>query len=74
MPNAGADALVTERRGVDVRQRFDGHGANSPDAWILGPSDPAAFHPTLDGYKAYTAAVNSALGAIKPPCGAHHGG
>jgi lysophospholipase L1-like esterase len=81
--NAAADTLdsviaaAATRAGfqfVDVRQRFDGHGANSPDAWILGPSDPAAFHPTLDGYKAYTAAVNSALGAIKPPCGAHHGG
>jgi len=50
---------------VDVRQRFDGHGANSPEPWILGPSDPGAFHPTLDGYEAYTAAVNSALGPVK---------
>ncbi|WP_456825522.1 SGNH/GDSL hydrolase family protein [Cellulomonas sp. P5_E12] len=50
---------------VDVRQRFDGHGANSPDPWILGPSDPGAFHPILDGYEAYTAAVNSALGPVK---------
>ncbi|WP_028045538.1 SGNH/GDSL hydrolase family protein [Cellulomonas sp. URHE0023] len=57
---------------VDVRKRFDGHGANSPDAWILGPTDPGAFHPTVEGYKAYTAAVNSALGPVKPGCGGHH--
>jgi lysophospholipase L1-like esterase len=72
--NAGADALdaviaaAAGRAGfqyVDVRKRFDGHGVNSPDAWILGPFDPGAFHPTADGYEAYTAAVNSALGPVK---------
>jgi hypothetical protein len=57
---------------VDVRKRFDGHGANAPDPWILGPSDPGRFHPTVDGYKAYTAAVNSALGPVKPGRGGHH--
>ena len=72
--NAAADTLdsviadAAARAGfqyVDVRRRFDGHGANSPDAWIHGPLDPAAFHPTLEGYDAYTAAVNSALGPVK---------
>ncbi|MCL1871911.1 MAG: SGNH/GDSL hydrolase family protein [Promicromonosporaceae bacterium] len=72
--NAGADTLdsviasAASRAGfqyVDVRKRFDGHGANSPEAWIHGPLDPAAFHPTLEGYEAYTAAVNSALGPVK---------
>ncbi|WP_273652539.1 SGNH/GDSL hydrolase family protein [Cellulomonas fimi] len=71
--NAAADTLATvvsaasDRSGfryVDVRKRFDGHGANAPDPWILGPTDPAAFHPTADGYAAYAAAVTSALG----PC------
>ncbi|KRD43870.1 triacylglycerol lipase [Cellulomonas sp. Root930] len=79
--NAAADTLdaviaaAADRAGfqfVDVRTRFDGHGANSPDPWILGPSDPGAFHPTVEGYEAYTAAVNSALGPVKPGCGRHH--
>lgn len=79
--NAAADALDTviadaaARAGfrfVDVRQRFDGHGANSPDPWILGPTDPGAFHPTLEGYEAYTSAVGSALGRDRPGCGRHH--
>jgi len=79
--NAGADTLDTviaaaaARAGfrfVDVRQRFEGHGANSPDPWILGPTDPGAFHPTLEGYEAYTAAVGSALGPDTPGCGRHH--
>jgi len=69
--NAAADTLdaviaaAADRAGsqfVDVRRRFDGHGANSPAPWILGPSDPGAFHPTIEGYRAYTAAVTSALG------------
>ena len=67
-------AAAADRAGfqfVDVRKRFDGHGANSPDPWILGPSDPGAFHPTAAGYEAYTAAVNSALGPVKPGCGGH---
>ena len=79
--NAGADTLDTviadavARAGfrfVDVRTRFVGHGANSPDPWILGPTDPGAFHPTVSGYRAYTAAVNSALGPITTGCGRHH--
>jgi len=79
--NAGADTLDTviadavARAGfrfVDVRTRFDGHGANAPDPWILGPTDPGAFHPTVSGYRAYTAAVNSALGPITTGCGRHH--
>lgn len=48
---------------VDVTKRFDGHGANSPEPWILGPFDLGAFHPNADGYEAYTAAVTA---AIKP--------
>jgi hypothetical protein len=79
--NAAADTLdaviadAVARAGfqlVDVRTRFDGHGANSPDPWILGPTDPGAFHPTLEGYQAYAAAVNSALGSITPRCDRHH--
>ena len=78
--NAAADTLdsviaaAATRAGfqfVDVRERFDGHGANSPDPWILGPSEPGALHPTLNGYKAYTAAVNSALGPVWLDCGGH---
>jgi lysophospholipase L1-like esterase len=78
--NAAADTLdaviaaAAGRAGfrfVDVRARFDGHGANAPEAWILGASDPGAFHPTVEGYRAYTAAVNSALGPVKPRCGGH---
>ncbi|WP_068269380.1 SGNH/GDSL hydrolase family protein [Aldersonia kunmingensis] len=71
--NAGADVLnitiaaATERNRfqfVEVGPRFDGHGVNAPDAWILPPTDPARFHPNINGYKAYTAAVNSALGPV----------
>jgi lysophospholipase L1-like esterase len=47
---------------VDVTKRFLGHGVNAPDAWILGPFDPGAFHPNADGYEAYTAAVTAAVG------------
>lgn len=46
---------------VDVTERFTGHGVNAPDAWILGPFDPGAFHPDSNGYQAYTAAVTSAI-------------
>jgi lysophospholipase L1-like esterase len=46
---------------VDVTKRFVGHGVNAPDAWILGPFDPGAFHPNADGYEAYTAAVTAAI-------------
>lgn len=70
--NDGADQLnavmaaAAARHGfdfVDVTSRFIDHGVNAPDAWVLGPRDPAAFHPTLDGYEAYASAVTS---AIKP--------
>jgi lysophospholipase L1-like esterase len=68
--NDGADTLngviaaAAARHGfqfVDVTKRFVGHGVNAPDPWILGPFDPAAFHPTLDGYRAYTAALTAAI-------------
>ncbi len=51
---------------VDVTNRFRGHGVNAPSAWILGPFDPAAFHPTLSGYRAYTAAIASTLRHCPP--------
>jgi lysophospholipase L1-like esterase len=57
-----AEAAAEHRfRFVDVTKRFLGHGVNAPDAWILGPSDPGAFHPDADGYAAYTAAVTAAI-------------
>jgi lysophospholipase L1-like esterase len=68
--NDGADLLdeviaaAAARHGfqyVDVRDRFVGHGVNSPDAWLLGPFDPGAFHPNGHGYQAYTAAVTAAI-------------
>lgn len=68
--NDGADLLnevvaqAAEEHGfafVDVTKRFLGHGANAPDAWILGPFDPGAFHPNAAGYEAYTAAVTAAI-------------
>ncbi|MBA2955897.1 SGNH/GDSL hydrolase family protein [Nocardioides sp. MAH-18] len=46
---------------VDVTKRFLDHGVNAPDPWILGLSDPGAFHPNADGYETYTAAVTSAV-------------
>ena len=45
---------------VDVTRRFDGHGVNAPDPWILGPG-PGSFHPNAKGYQAYTAAVTAAI-------------
>jgi lysophospholipase L1-like esterase len=45
---------------VDVTQRFDGHGVNAPAPWILGPGD-GAFHPNINGYKAYTAALTAQI-------------
>ncbi len=68
--NAGADLLnsvisaAAAAHGfqfVDVTRRFVGHGINSPDAWLLGPSDPGALHPNTNGYTAYTAAVTAAI-------------
>jgi len=68
--NDGADTLngviaaAAVRHGfqfVDVTSRFVDHGVNAPDSWVIGPRDPAAFHPTLDGYEAYTAALTAAI-------------
>jgi lysophospholipase L1-like esterase len=68
--NDGADLLnaviraAAVRHGfqfVDVTKRFAGHGVNAPDAWVLGPFDPAAFHPNAAGYEAYTAALTAAV-------------
>jgi lysophospholipase L1-like esterase len=70
--NEGADLLnrviadAAARHGfqfVDVTERFLDHGVNAPEAWILGLSDPGAFHPNREGYRAYAAAVTA---AIKP--------
>lgn len=70
--NDGADELnavlaaAAERHGfdfVDVTKRFVGHGVNAADPWILGATDPGAFHPNLAGYEAYAAAVTS---TVKP--------
>lgn len=46
---------------VDITKRFLDHGANAADPWLLGPFDPAAFHPNAQGYAAYTAAVTAAI-------------
>ena len=51
---------------VDVTERFLGHGVNAPDAWILPPTDAAAFHPNVKGYNAYTAAVIAAIEPSRP--------
>lgn len=69
--NDGADllnAVIAEESDkygfqfVDVTKRFVGHGVNAPKAWINGWDDPAgAFHPNINGYKAYTAALTSQI-------------
>ena len=68
--NDGADllnAVIAEAASahgfdfVDVTQRFQGHGVNAPDPWILGPFDPGAFHPDADGYETYAAALTAAI-------------
>lgn len=68
--NDGADLLnsvIAERAAVhgfqfvDVTKRFVGHGVNAPRPWVLGLEDPGLFHPNLAGYRAYAAAVTSAL-------------
>jgi hypothetical protein len=68
--NEGADLLnevvaaAAARHGfqfVDVTERFLDHGVNAPEPWVLGPADPGRFHPNLQGYRAYTAAVTSAV-------------
>ncbi|RHW26741.1 SGNH/GDSL hydrolase family protein [Nocardioides immobilis] len=75
--NDGADVLnaalraAAEEHGfdyVDVTHRFDGHGVNAPEPWILGllrpdgSLEPGAFHPNAAGYEAYAAAVTAAIG------------
>ncbi len=71
--NAGADLLndvisdAAARHGfqyVDVTTRFLGHGANSPEPYILGPG-PGSFHPNLEGYEAYTAALTSQIAPLR---------
>lgn len=68
--NDGADLLneviaaAAARHGfqfVDVTERFLDHGVNAPEPWVLGPADPGRFHPNTQGYRAYTAAVTSAV-------------
>lgn len=68
--NAGADELnrviraAAEEAGfqfVDVTKRFEGHGVNSPDAWIGGIEDPELFHPTAEGQHAYGVALRSQI-------------
>jgi lysophospholipase L1-like esterase len=46
---------------VDVTERFEGHGVNAPDPWILDAFDPGSFHPNAKGYQAYTAALTAAI-------------
>jgi lysophospholipase L1-like esterase len=67
--NAAADLLDSvikaraEAHGfqyVDVRKRFDGHGVNAPEPYVLGPG-PGSFHPNVEGYEAYTAALTSQI-------------
>lgn len=71
--NDGADLLnatirrVAEQHGfqfVDVTRRFEGHGVNSPEAYLFGVLDPVPFHPTAEGQHAYGVALRS---AIRPP-------
>lgn len=68
--NDGADLLNDVIAGVageygfqfvDVTKRFDDHGVNAPEPWILGLTDPGLFHPNLQGYRAYSAAVTAAI-------------
>jgi len=48
---------------ADVRPRFATHGLGGADPWIAEPTDPAAFHPTLDGYReGYLPVIKNVLG------------
>lgn len=65
---ATANSLGANAQFVDVKGRFAGHEANSPDPWIvLDPAHPFAdynFHPNVTGHaEGYAAAL---LGAVKP--------
>lgn len=68
--NDGADLLneviaaAAQRHGfqfVDVSGRFDGHGVNATEPWILGLEHPARFHPTVEGQDAYAATLTSQI-------------
>jgi lysophospholipase L1-like esterase len=72
--NAGADTLsdvIEERAGaagftyVDVRDRFEGHGACGPSPWINGLTvipPQNSFHPNASGYsQGYLPAMRGAL-------------
>jgi len=68
--NDGADLLrdvlaaAAARHGfdfVDVTKRFDDHGVNAPEPWVLGPFSAAPFHPNAEGYEDYAAAVTAAI-------------
>lgn len=52
-----AEAVEAGFQFVDVARHFDGHGVNAPEPWI----DPATFHPTVDGHRAYAAALTSQI-------------
>ena len=62
------DATLAQRaaksgaRFADVRAAFTGHGLCGSDPWILGLTDPAAFHPTATGHReGYLPTVLAAL-------------
>lgn len=68
--NGAADVLnatireVAEAHGfqfVDVTQRFEGHGVNSPEAYLFGVLAPVPFHPTVDGQHEYGVALRSQI-------------
>lgn len=68
--NSGADLLnetirtAAEAHGytfVDVTERFVDHGVNTPERWLVWPTDPDSFHPNQQGYRAYAAAVTAAI-------------
>lgn len=49
---------------VDVTRAFAGHGIGSTDPFVLADG-PDAYHPTAEGYRAYAAAIDSALPCIE---------
>jgi lysophospholipase L1-like esterase len=72
--NDGADLLnsvIADRASaygftfVDVTRRFDGHGVNAPESWIVPPGGNGTFHPDEDGYDAYAGAVTSAVARLR---------